>query len=99
MFTGQLAPHPATGGASPWSSPEAGPGKPAPHPAMEQHGGAAEHYRQAAKYHDEAARHYAEGHTAQGAEAAHHARGHAILGADAAEDAARSHATYESSKQ
>ena len=69
------------------------------HPATEHHKLAAEHHKEAAKHHEQAAEHHAKGDTAQAAEQAHHAHGHATHAMQHAEEAAKSHATHESTKK
>ena len=81
----------------------AGQGRPAvggqQHPAMEHHTKAAEHHRAAAKHHDEAAQHYAGGRYAEAAQEAHHATGHTAVATHHAREAAKVHATHDSTKK
>jgi len=69
------------------------------HPAHEHHKKAAEHYLEAAKYHELAAAHYAAGNHAAAAEAAYHALGHHHAAFYHESEAAKAHATHDSTKQ
>ena len=69
------------------------------HPATEHHREAARHYQEAAKHHEAAASHHAVGEPEKAAEAAHHAHGHAALATHHAGEAAKFHATHDTTKK
>ena len=69
------------------------------HPAYEHHKKAAEHYLEAVKHHELAAAHYAAGNHAAAAEAAYHALGHHHEALYHESEAAKAHATHDSTRQ